>query len=48
LLLTFASIIVPGFSLFEIHDQDFYFLLDMYVLEHVTSSSTKESEVLYD
>jgi hypothetical protein len=30
--LAFASMIMPGFSLLEIHDQDFNFLLDMYVL----------------
>jgi hypothetical protein len=30
LLLAFASTVIPGFSLLEIHDQDFYSLLDMY------------------
>jgi hypothetical protein len=33
LLLVFASAVIPGFSLFEVHDQDFYSLLDMHVLE---------------
>jgi hypothetical protein len=31
LMLVFASTVVPGFSLFEIHDQDLYSLLDMNV-----------------
>jgi hypothetical protein len=29
LLLAFASTIIPGFSLLEIHDQDFYSLPDI-------------------
>jgi hypothetical protein len=41
LLLVFASTIIPGFSLLEIHDQDFY-LLDMYVFKNEASSSTTE------
>jgi hypothetical protein len=31
LLLAFTSTDIPGFSFLEIHDQDFYSLLDMYV-----------------
>jgi hypothetical protein len=31
LMLAFSSTVIPGFSLLEIHDQDFYSLLDMYV-----------------
>jgi hypothetical protein len=47
LLLTFASTVIPGFSLFEIHDQDFYSLLDMYMymFRNGVSSSTKEGSV---
>jgi hypothetical protein len=47
LLLTFASTVVPGFTLFEIHDQDFYSLLDMYiyVFRNEVSYSTKEGSV---
>jgi hypothetical protein len=56
LLLAFASTVIPGFSLLEVHDQDFYSLLDMYVFRNGASSSTKEgsvflcseSELLYD
>jgi hypothetical protein len=29
LLLAFGSTVIPGFSLFEIRDQDYYSLLDM-------------------
>jgi hypothetical protein len=38
----FASTVIPGFSLLEIHEQDFYSLLDMYVFGNGASSSTKE------
>jgi hypothetical protein len=31
-LRVFASVVIPGFSLFDIHEQDFYSLLDMYML----------------
>jgi hypothetical protein len=40
-LLAFASIVIPSFILFEIHDQDLYSLLDMYVFRNGASSSTK-------
>jgi hypothetical protein len=45
LLLAFGSTVIPGFSLLEIYDQDFYFLLDMYVLLNGSSYSTKEVSV---
>jgi hypothetical protein len=45
LLIAFASTVIPGFSLFEIHDQDFYSLLDIYLFRNETSSSTKEGSV---
>jgi hypothetical protein len=44
-LLAFASTVIPGFSLLEIHDQDFYSLLDMDVFQNGASSSTKEGSV---
>jgi hypothetical protein len=42
LLLAFASPVIPVFSLLEIHDKDFYSLLDMYVFRNMASSSTME------
>jgi hypothetical protein len=45
LLLAFASTVVPGFSLLEIHDQDFCSLLDMQVVRNGASLSTKEGSV---
>jgi hypothetical protein len=45
LLLAFASTVIPGFSLLEIHDQDFYCIPDMYVFRNGASSSTKEGSV---
>jgi hypothetical protein len=45
LLLAFASTVIPGFSLLEIHDQDSYSLLDMFVFRNGASSSTKEGSV---
>jgi hypothetical protein len=45
LLLVFASTVISGFSLLEIHDQDFYSLLDIYVFRNGASSSTKEESV---
>jgi hypothetical protein len=41
LLLILASTVIPGFSLLDIHDQDFYSLLDMYVFRNGASSSTR-------
>jgi hypothetical protein len=46
LLLAFANTLIPCFSFLEIHDQDFYSLLDMYVFRNGASSSTKESVFL--
>jgi hypothetical protein len=46
LLLVFASTIIPGFSLLEIHDQDFYSLIDIYVYGNGASSSTEGSGFL--
>jgi hypothetical protein len=37
--------VIPGFSLLEIHDQDFCSLLDMYVFRNGASCSTKEGSV---
>jgi hypothetical protein len=45
LLMAFASTVIPGFSLLEIHDQDFYSLLYMYMFRNWASSSTKEVSV---
>jgi hypothetical protein len=45
LLLALASTVTSDFSLLEIHDQDFYSLLDMYVFRNGASSSTKEGSV---
>jgi hypothetical protein len=45
LVLAFASIVISGFNLLEIHDQHFYFLLDMHVFRFGTPSSTKEGSV---
>jgi hypothetical protein len=39
LLLAFASTVIPGLNLLEIHDQDFYSLLDMYVFQNGASSA---------
>jgi hypothetical protein len=41
LLLTFASKAIPGFSLLEIHEQDFSYLLDTYMFRNGASYSTK-------
>jgi hypothetical protein len=41
LLLDFASTVILGFRLFEIRDQDFCSLLDMYVTRNGTFSSTE-------
>jgi hypothetical protein len=38
LLMAFASTIILGFALLEVHDQDFYFLLGMYVFRNGSSS----------
>jgi hypothetical protein len=45
LLLGFDSTVISGFNLVEIHDQDFYSGLDMYVFRNGASSSTKEGSV---
>jgi hypothetical protein len=45
LLLAFASTVIPGFSLLQIHDQDICSLLDMYVFRNGAYSSTKEGSV---
>jgi hypothetical protein len=46
LLLALASTVIYGFSLLEIHYQDFCSMLDMYVLRNGASTSTKEGSVL--
>jgi hypothetical protein len=43
--MAFTSTVIPGFSLLEIHDQDFYSLLCMYVFRNGASSSTREVSV---
>jgi hypothetical protein len=45
LLLASASTVIPAFSLLEIHDQDFYSLLDVYAFWNGASSLTKERSV---
>jgi hypothetical protein len=45
LLLDLASSVIPVFSLLDIHDEDFYSLLDVYVFRNGVSSSTKEGSV---
>jgi hypothetical protein len=40
-LLAFTSTIISGFNLLEIHDEDVYSLLDMYIFRNWASSSTK-------
>jgi hypothetical protein len=40
-----ASTVIPGAGLTEIHDQEFYSLLDMYRFRNGASSSTKEGSV---
>jgi hypothetical protein len=42
LLLTFDSSLIQGYSLLEIHEQDLYSLLDMYVFRNGASSSMKK------
>jgi hypothetical protein len=44
--MAFASTVIPAFSLFEIHDQDFCSLVEMYVFRNWASSSMKEGSVL--
>jgi hypothetical protein len=43
--MVFASTVIPGYSLLEIHDKNFYSALDMYVFRNGASSSTKEGSV---
>jgi hypothetical protein len=45
LLPAFTSTVIPDFSFLEIHDQDFYSLLDMYLFQNGASSSKKEWSV---
>jgi hypothetical protein len=45
LLLAFACILIPGFTVLEIQEQDFYSLIDMYVFRNGDSSLTKEVSV---
>jgi hypothetical protein len=45
LLLVFVSTVISGFSLLEIHDQDFYSLLDIFVFRNGISSSMKVGSV---
>jgi hypothetical protein len=45
LLLVFASTVILGLNLLEIHDQGFYSLLDTYVFRNGASSSTKAGSV---
>jgi hypothetical protein len=45
LLLVFASTVIPGFGLLEIHDQNFCSLLNMNVFRNGASSSTKVGSV---
>jgi hypothetical protein len=43
----FSSAVISGFSLLEIHDQDFYSLLDIYVFRNGASSAAKEGRSFY-
>lgn len=45
LLLVFTSTVIPGFSVIEIHDEDFYSLLESYMLRNGASSLKKEGSV---
>jgi hypothetical protein len=45
LLLVFASTVTSGFSLLEIHDQDFHSLLDMYVFPNGPPLRRREGSV---
>jgi hypothetical protein len=45
LLLAFASTVIPGFSIFQIHGQELCSVLDMYVFRSGASSSTREGSV---
>jgi hypothetical protein len=45
LLQVLASTVIPGFSLLEIHDQNFYSPLDTYAFRNGTSSSTKVGSI---
>jgi hypothetical protein len=47
LLLAFISIVIPSFSLLEFHDQDFYSLLDTYVVRKGACSKTKALRLLH-
>jgi hypothetical protein len=38
-LLAIASTVIPGFVLLEINDQDFYFLLNVYLFRNGASSA---------
>jgi hypothetical protein len=42
--MVFASTVIPGFNLLEIHEQDFS-LLDTYVFKNGASTSTREVSV---
>jgi hypothetical protein len=46
--MAFASTVIPGFRLLEIHHQDFCALPDMYVFRNGASSSTREGKNLQD
>jgi hypothetical protein len=45
MLLAFASVLTPGFSLLMIHDQDIDSVLDVHVFRNGASSSMKEESV---
>jgi hypothetical protein len=46
MLLTFASIVIPGSSLHETHDQNFCSLSDMHFFNNEASSSVRERSVV--
>jgi hypothetical protein len=46
LLPGFDNTVIPGFSVLEFHDQDFYSFLNTYVFRNGASSSTKEGSTL--
>jgi hypothetical protein len=41
----FASTVIPGVNLLEIHDQNLYYVLGIYEIRNGASSSTREGSV---
>jgi hypothetical protein len=45
--MAFASSVIPGFSLLEVHDQDFCSLLVLYVFRNEASSLKRDDWYFY-